>query len=65
MKFNEEFGSSPKFIIKQPEKHGYLQKPTNILMQVEYRTRSSGVPEFDADTYFRCFAVISHYKIYF
>uniref|UniRef100_A0A158R4T8 BPL/LPL catalytic domain-containing protein n=1 Tax=Syphacia muris TaxID=451379 RepID=A0A158R4T8_9BILA len=53
MKFNEEFGSSPKFIIKQLEKHGELQKPTNTLCPVEYRTRNSGIPEFDADIYFR------------
>lgn len=53
MKFNEEFGSLPKFLIRQPEKHGDLPEVSDDLVPIEVRTRDKGAPEFDSDLYFR------------
>lgn len=53
MRFNEEIGSLPKFLIKQLEKHGELPEVSDRLIPIEVRTRDKGVPEFDSDLYFR------------
>ena len=53
MKFDEEFGAFPKFLIRQVEKHGELPEATQRLLPVEVRTRERGVPDFDTNGYFR------------
>lgn len=53
MYFNEKFGSSPKFLIRQIKKHGALPSVSKDLIPIEFRTRSEHLITFDDEAYFR------------
>lgn len=53
MHFNEPFGSKPKLLLKQINKHGPLPEVSNKLLPVEVRTRAEHLHDFDDEIYFK------------